>query len=90
MGLNTKYFTAMDDYTKEDDTILACRIVQGGGGEGGGEGKLKVEYFPQSIDAIAMEMVTNEGLKFDEKALNYQRSRLRDGKPDRSKAGPYH
>ena len=77
----------MDEYSKEDDTVLACRIGSSREGEDGGN--LKVEYFPQLTDKIAMEMATNEGLKFDEKAINYQRSRMKDGKPDRSKAGPY-
>jgi hypothetical protein len=86
--------------SKTDDTVLARRVVSssegeegegegGRGGEGGGE-QLKVEYFPQPTDTIAMKMMTNERLKFDEKALNYQRSRLKDGKPDRSNVGPYH
>lgn len=85
----------IDEFSREDDTVLACRIVTSEGkddegGERGEEEGLKVEWFPQPTEKIAMEMATNEGLKFDEKASNYQRSRMKDGKPDRSRAGPYH
>lgn len=91
VGLNKEYFTVIDEFSKNDDTVLVCRIVFSAEADGGGEegGKLKVEYFPQPTGSIAMEMATNGGSKFDEKAINYQRSRLKDGKPDRSNAGPY-
>lgn len=74
----------MDEHSKDDDTVMACRIVKSDK-----SGDLEVEYFPQPTDTILMESQTNQGLKFDEKAQNYQRSRRSDGKPDRSKAGPY-
>lgn len=74
----------MDEHSREDDTIMVCRIVRSDQSN-----DVELEYFPQPTDTIVMEMATNEGLKFDEKAQNYQRSRIMDGKPDRSKAGPY-
>jgi hypothetical protein len=52
-------------------------------------GDVDVEYFPVPTEQVQMYIGTSEGLKWDERALNYQRSRMRDGKPDRSKAGPY-
>lgn len=96
VGLNKEYFTVMDEFSKKDDTVLACWIDNlaaggGGGGEGGGEGEgngLNVKYFPQSTDKIAMEMVTNVSSRFVEKARCYQ-CNLKDGKPDRSNFGPY-
>lgn len=85
VAVHKEYFTAIDGYSKEDGTMMACRIV-----ESSEPGDVEVEFFPQSTDTIVMEMATNGGLKlFDEKAQNYQRSRMNDGKPDRSKAGPY-
>ena len=74
----------MDEDSKEDDTVIVCRIVKSNQSD-----DVELEYFPQPTDTILMEMATNDGLKFDEKAQNYQRSRMKDGKPDRSKAGPY-
>lgn len=74
----------MDEYSKEEDTVMVCRIV-----ESGQPDNEKVEYFPQRTDKIVMEMATNDGLKFDEKAQNYQLSMMKLGLPDRSKAGPY-
>lgn len=72
----------MVEHSKDDDTVMACRLVKK-------SGKVELQYFPQPTDTIVMEMQTNSGLKYDEKAQNYQRSRMSDGKPDRSKAGPY-
>lgn len=63
---------------------MVCRIVESDRSD-----IVKVEYFPQRTDNIVMEMATNDGLKFDEKAQNYQRSMMKLGLPDRSKAGPY-
>ena len=73
----------MNEFSKEDDTVLVCRI------KSEDNGGIKVEYFPQSTDEISMAMHTNGDLKWDEKAINYQRSRIKDGKPDRGRAGPY-
>lgn len=84
VAVHKQYFTAMNEYSKEDDTVLVCRIVESKTG-----GEFDLEYFPESTDTIVMSMWTNDSLKFDEKAQNYQRARMRDGKPDRSKAGPY-
>lgn len=56
---------------------------------GGGEGEVGLEYFPQRTDTIVMEMQTNEGSKFDEKALNYHRTCMKEGRLDRSKGGPW-
>jgi len=84
VALHKTYFTALDEHSKEDDTVMMCRIV-----ESKGEGEVKLEYFPLETDTIQMYIATSDGLKFDERALNYQRQRMQDGKPDRSKAGPY-
>lgn len=75
----------MNEHSKDDDTILVCRIVE----INQLDSLVELEYFPQPTDTILMEMATNDGLKFDEKAQNYQRSLMTDGKPDRSKAGSY-
>lgn len=83
VAVHQDYFTVMNEFSKEDDTVLVCRVKSKNGN------KIDLEYFPQPTDKIVMEMATNGGLKFDEKAQNYQRSRMNDGKPDRSKAGPY-
>ena len=84
VAVNKKYFNAMDEHSQEDDTVLVCRIV-----DISPSGDVKLEYFPQPTDVIMMSMQTNHGLKFDEKALNYQRQRLGDDRSDRSRAGPY-
>jgi hypothetical protein len=73
----------MNEFSKDDDTVLVCRV------KNRDRENIELEYFPQPTDQIVMEMATNGGMKFDEKAQNYQRSRMKDGKPDRSKAGPY-
>jgi hypothetical protein len=79
--LNQEYFTVLNEYSKEDDTVLVCRINQ--------ENGWKVEYFPQSTDEVAMQMHTNDGTRFDVKASGYQNVVGRLGKPDRSRAGPF-
>lgn len=82
--MHRTYFTALDEHSKEDDTVMLCRIVAPEN-----EGKVNLDYFPMATDAIQRDIVTSDGLKFDERAQNYQRSRMKDGKPDRSRAGPY-
>ena len=84
IAVQKQYFTAIDQHSKEDDTVMVCRVV-----DPDRAGDLELEYFPQPTNAILMEMATNDGLKFDEKAQNYQRSRMNDGQPDRSRVGPY-
>lgn len=74
----------MDEHSQGDDTMMTCRIIKLKL-----QGNVELQYFPQPIDTVVMEMATNGGTKFNEKAQNYQRSRLMDGRPDRSKAGPY-
>lgn len=74
----------MDEHSKEEDTVMLCRIVKSDKSHG-----VELEYFPQETDTIVMNMATNGGLKFDEKCRNYQVSRMKDGKPDRSKGGPF-
>lgn len=69
----------MNDSTSHDDTILTCRW------KCGDDGAVMVEYFPQETKYMAMEMWTNGGIKWDEKETNYQRSRMSDGKPDKSR-----
>lgn len=87
-------FTVLDEYSREKDEVMVVRIVGGrkGGGEGKGEGEegdeAELEYFPQRTDTITMEMQTNEGNKFDEKATNYRRICMHEGRLDRSK-GPW-
>lgn len=80
-ALNKNHFTVLNEYSKADDTVLVCRISI--------DPEFKVDYFPQPTDDISLEMYTNSGLKFDEKAANYQATMETQGKPDRSRAGPY-
>lgn len=77
--VNRDNFIVMDENTIEDDNILTCCWKQGETGE------IMVEYFPQPVVHTTMEMWTNDRLKWDEKATNYQRSRMMDGKSDRSR-----
>lgn len=88
VAIDKEYFTAIDEHSQEDDTVLVCRVLKQGK-NGDGDGDVELAYFPQPTDKIVMEMATNDGLKFDEKAGNYQAQRREDGRPDRSRAGPY-
>ncbi|KAF2202270.1 hypothetical protein GQ43DRAFT_430919 [Delitschia confertaspora ATCC 74209] len=84
-AVNKEYFTVINEFSKEDDTVLVVQVNKNG--EGGEE--IEVEYFPQPTKNIMMEMWTNGRGKFEEKASNYQRARFDDGKPDRSKGPRY-
>ncbi|KAI1244684.1 hypothetical protein MGN70_014561 [Eutypa lata] len=67
VALNREYFTAVDNSSREDDTIQICRVIA----------------------ESTIQMSTSLGVKFDEALQRYQRNRMRDGKPDRSKGVPY-
>jgi hypothetical protein len=82
-GVQREYFTAMDRFSREDDTVLACRIRNE-------DSEVKVDYYPLSTAVISMYMVTNRASKFDEAGQAYQSRARRDGKPDRSQGGPFH
>ena len=69
----------MTEFSKEEDSVMLCRIVEGGSGE------TRVQYLPQSTDEVQMQMWTNLGSRFEEKAMAYQAARRQDGQPDRSK-----
>jgi hypothetical protein len=77
-----EHFAAMNEFSKEDDTVLLCRIKTNGGG-------LKVDYFPVTTAHIAMYLHTNNGDRFEESFGGYQRRMEDEGKPDRSQGGPY-
>lgn len=78
-SVRREYFVAMDEFSMEDDTMLVCRVTKK---EDGG---VKVDYFPQAVDEVQMQMWTNEGSMFDNKAEAYQATMRKEGKPDRSR-----
>lgn len=83
--LNRQYFTALEEHSKEDDTVLLCRTVE----SDDDSGNVILQYFPVPTGDAVAEMQTSLGTKFDEKLQNYQRQRMQDGQPDRSKGEPY-
>lgn len=84
VAVNKEYFAVMDQFSKEDDTILMGRVV--GTGD---RSDVKLQYYPVETEFAVSEMMTSSGLKFDEHLQNYQRSRMVDRKPDRSSGKPY-
>lgn len=79
VALNRVYFTALTMHSKDDDTVLMCRKEEGA----------ESQYFPfKTFDAV-VEIATANGIRFDEHLQGYQRGRMQDGKPDRSKGQPY-
>jgi hypothetical protein len=78
------HFAAMNNFSKEDDTVLLCRVKPTHGG------LLKtVDYFPVTTKHIAMYLHTTSGSRFEESFGGYQLEMELDGKPDRSQGGPY-
>jgi hypothetical protein len=73
----------MDQFSRTNDTVLICRTIKAD------NGKLDVEFFPEKTDHLTTQMAVSIGLKFDEALQRYQRNRIRDGKPDRSRGEPY-
>ncbi|KAI1642158.1 uncharacterized protein F4817DRAFT_369643 [Daldinia loculata] len=84
VALNREYFLFVDQFSKEEDTIQICRVEQNIGTK-----RLHVEYFPKPTGDSTVRIATSSGLKFDEALQRYQRNRIRDGRPDRSKGVPY-
>ncbi|KAL9618754.1 MAG: hypothetical protein Q9160_006548 [Pyrenula sp. 1 TL-2023] len=81
--LHRKFFAAMDQYSREDDTILICRI-----GSTGPSDPMTLQYYPVETEFVVAELISGGDARFDERLQNYQRSRMMDGKPDRSKGKP--
>lgn len=76
------YFTAINEFSKEDNTVSTCRVrIEDAG--------LKVDCYPISTEEIAIMMLTNRGTVFGERGAEYQRTMKRDGKIDRSQEGPF-
>lgn len=84
VALNREYFTAMDQFSRADDTVLLCRAVRGQQPT-----KLVIECFPEKTDNAVIQMSVSLGIRFDEALRRYQIRRTVDGKPDRSKGQPY-
>jgi hypothetical protein len=77
-----EHFVVMNEFSKEDDMMLVCRVVKKHDGE------LRVDYFPQAVNEVQMQMWTNEGSMLNNKAEAYQATRRKEGKPDRSRYQP--
>jgi hypothetical protein len=77
-----EYFTAVNEFSKEDDTVLTCRVRME-------NGNLKVDYYPMPTKYISMYMLTNRDSYFEERGGSYQRRLKQEGKPDRSQGGPF-
>ncbi|KAF2822870.1 hypothetical protein CC86DRAFT_372667 [Ophiobolus disseminans] len=74
------YFVAMDEWSKEDGTMLVCRVSKKEDGE-----ELNVDFFPQRVEEVQMQMWTNEGSMWENKAQAYRDTVRKEGKPDRSR-----
>jgi hypothetical protein len=82
-SVQREYFTAMDRFSRADDTVLTCRIwIE--------NCEIKVDYYPLPTAHISMYMITNRGSKFDDAGYIYQAQVARNGKPDRSQGGPFY
>jgi len=78
-----RHFAAMSEFSRDDDTVLLCRVKRVDGGE------WKVDYFPVWTVHIAMYLHTSNGDMFEEAFGQYQARMKDEGKPDRSQGGPY-
>ena len=67
----------MDQFSKEDDTVLTCRIRNE-------NGEAKVSYYPLATADIEMYMISGCGSKFDDAGHNYLSRVMRTVEPDRS------
>jgi hypothetical protein len=92
--VNLFLFTALTEFSKEDNTTLMCRVFLEHEELESREdrkmpvknedGSIKVEFFPVATERVQMSMWTNDRLKFAEMMGNYQKSRMAKGEPDRS------
>jgi hypothetical protein len=92
----------MNEWSKEDDTVLACITLQKPESERdvefeavdddwnlvSMEDAVKVEFVPTDTDNILMYSMTNIPCKLQEYHTGYARARKRDGRPDRSQGRP--
>lgn len=75
----------MNQYSKEDDTILICQIASADDQSN----PITLNYYPVETEFVVAELISGGDARFDERLQNYQRSRMMDGKPDRSKGRPF-
>jgi hypothetical protein len=78
-GVNDETFLVMNEFSKKEDSVLVCHIVEEENGES------RVDYFPQGTGEVQRQMWTNWGCRFYEKAIDYQRAQFSDKLPDRSR-----
>ena len=83
IAVNREYPAALDIHSKEDDMVLLCRTLNTGAGD------TKLQYFPVLTVDTVKTMQISHGTKFDEALQNYQRQRMQDRRPDRSKGTQY-
>jgi hypothetical protein len=97
--VNRFVFTALTEFSEEDDTVLMFPVVleheEGESREDRNmlakneDGSIKIEFFPVATERVQMSMWTNNRLKFAEKIGNYQKSRMAKGEPDCSQGKRY-
>lgn len=83
--VSKNYFAAVDQYSKEDDTILMGRTI----GSDGPTSSFTLQYFPIETKSAMPGICAIGGLKFDECMEGYQCIQKANGKPDRSRGKPY-
>jgi hypothetical protein len=84
VALNKHYFAILNEHMKEENTVMLVRII-----EDHEEGKAgQLEYFPVPSDQTVLVLLSSGGLKFEEILVNYRRTQMIKGKPDRSYGGP--
>ncbi|KAF2123556.1 hypothetical protein P153DRAFT_371613 [Dothidotthia symphoricarpi CBS 119687] len=49
-SVNRDYFTALNEFSKEEDTVLVCRVQKED------DGDFRVDYFLHSTDEVQMQM----------------------------------
>jgi hypothetical protein len=78
-SVDREYFVAMDEFSMEDDTIMACRATKKK------DAKTRVDYVPMATAEVQMYMWTNDYYMFLNKAEAYQGTVRVQKKPDRSR-----
>ncbi|KAI8965111.1 hypothetical protein F5Y11DRAFT_313888 [Daldinia sp. FL1419] len=75
----TEYFCALDEHSKEDDTMMMIRILPNG----------RLHAFPRETKMAVLSMMTFLVDDFEQRLGVYQRMCRRQGKPDRSVGVPW-